>query len=269
MKIWPCSWCLTSYTVILLCADKYLDAPCGGWWPSAMSSGSILAVVVWSLRYSRHYVNKMRVELLKKSGKLWAVFSYKCLDGQFFNLQHSKQPQRASSKACDRGARGRLFHKTLTDRLSSVRERNMAVTSYYNQHSVDLASEKMSIHLTAATIMYSSETSDPEDDALRSTQRAAHQRGPSELPIRAAHQSCPSELLVLIRAAHQSCPSELPIRAAHQSCPPELPIRTAHQSCSSELPIRAANQSCPSELLTGLLGSGLQSGLQPHYTSCA
>lgn len=67
--------------------------------------------------------------------------------------------------------------------LPTIRERNKAVTSYYNQHSIDQASEKTSVHLTAATIMYSSMTSDPEHDALRSAQYLH-----KELPVRVAHR---------------------------------------------------------------------------------
>ena len=36
---------------------------------------------------------------------------------------------------------------------NSVRERNIAVTSYYNQQTIDLAAEKPSVRLTPATIM--------------------------------------------------------------------------------------------------------------------
>ena len=50
---------------------------------------------------------------------------------------------------------------------SSVRERNMAVTSYYNQQTIDIAAEKPSVRLTPATIMYASITADKKTDNLR------------------------------------------------------------------------------------------------------
>eukprot|EP00090_Calanus_glacialis_P029236 TRINITY_DN4692_c0_g1_i1.p1 TRINITY_DN4692_c0_g1~~TRINITY_DN4692_c0_g1_i1.p1 ORF type:complete len:453 (-),score=153.19 TRINITY_DN4692_c0_g1_i1:116-1474(-) len=66
---------------------------------------------------------------------------------------------------------------------TSIRERNTAVTSYYNQQSIDIASQKNSIRLNPATIMYSSITADPLHDALRSAQYLHR-----ELPIRIAHR---------------------------------------------------------------------------------
>merc|ERR1711936_1139196 len=61
---------------------------------------------------------------------------------------------------------GRCFHQTMSTKFdnqtpSSIRERKTAVTSYYNQQSIDLASQKPSVRLTPATIMYSSITHDP------------------------------------------------------------------------------------------------------------
>ena len=50
---------------------------------------------------------------------------------------------------------------------SSVRERNIAVTSYYNQQTIDIAAEKPSVRLTPATIMYASITADKKTDNLR------------------------------------------------------------------------------------------------------
>ena len=50
---------------------------------------------------------------------------------------------------------------------TSVRERNMAVTSYYNQQTIDIAAEKPSVRLTPATIMYASITADKKTDNLR------------------------------------------------------------------------------------------------------
>ena len=66
---------------------------------------------------------------------------------------------------------------------SSIRERNLAVTSYYNQQTIDLAAAKPSVRLTPATIMYSSVTSDKKHDALISAQYLHR-----ELPIRVAHR---------------------------------------------------------------------------------
>ena len=50
---------------------------------------------------------------------------------------------------------------------SSVREQNTAVTSYYNQQTIDIAAEKPSVRLTPATIMYASITADKKTDNLR------------------------------------------------------------------------------------------------------
>ena len=43
----------------------------------------------------------------------------------------------------------------------------MAVTSYYNQQTIDMAAEKPSVRLTPATIMYASITADKKTDNLR------------------------------------------------------------------------------------------------------
>ena len=43
----------------------------------------------------------------------------------------------------------------------------MAVTSYYNQQTIDIAAEKPSVRLTPATIMYASITADKKTDNLR------------------------------------------------------------------------------------------------------
>ena len=50
---------------------------------------------------------------------------------------------------------------------SSVREQNTAVTSYYNQQTIDIAAEKPSVRLAPATIMYASITADKKTDNLR------------------------------------------------------------------------------------------------------
>jgi len=71
----------------------------------------------------------------------------------------------------------RLLHTTPTQ----LRERQ---TSYfYNQQAIDAAAEKASVHLSTATIMYSSSTMDPDHDALVSAQYLHR-----ELPVRVAHR---------------------------------------------------------------------------------
>jgi len=94
----------------------------------------------------------------------------------------------------------------------SVRERNIAVTSYYNQQSIDTASLKPSVRLTPATIMYSSITSDPHHDALRSAQYLHR-----ELPIRIAHRIVGFRSLPFIVGCNPTILSvhELYIRAFH------------------------------------------------------
>ena len=57
---------------------------------------------------------------------------------------------------------------------NSVRERNIAVTSYYNQQTIDIAAERPSVRLTPATIMYASITADKKHDNIRN--RAVNMR---------------------------------------------------------------------------------------------
>ena len=95
---------------------------------------------------------------------------------------------------------------------SSIRERNIAVTSYYNQQTIDLAAAKPSVRLTPATIMYSSVTSDKKHDALRSAQYLHR-----ELPIRVAHRIASFRALPFIVGCNPTILSvhELYIRAFH------------------------------------------------------
>jgi len=65
---------------------------------------------------------------------------------------------------------------------ASIRERNITVTSYYNQQAVDRAAAKPSVRLTPATIMYADNNSS-NIGIMRSAQYL-HQ----ELPIRIAHR---------------------------------------------------------------------------------
>ena len=94
----------------------------------------------------------------------------------------------------------------------SIRERNLAVTSYYNQQTIDLAAAKPSVRLTPATIMYSSVTSDKKHDALRSAQYLHR-----ELPIRVAHRIASFRSLPFIVGCNPTILSvhELYIRAFH------------------------------------------------------
>jgi len=95
---------------------------------------------------------------------------------------------------------------------SSIRERNTAVTSYYNQQTIDLAAAKPSVRLTPATIMYTSVTSDKKHDALRSAQYLHR-----ELPIRVAHRIASFRALPFIVGCNPTILSvhELYIRAFH------------------------------------------------------
>jgi len=65
---------------------------------------------------------------------------------------------------------------------ASIRERNITVTSYYNQQAIDRAAAKPSVRLTPATIMYADNNSS-NIGIMRSAQYL-HQ----ELPIRIAHR---------------------------------------------------------------------------------
>ena len=95
---------------------------------------------------------------------------------------------------------------------ASIRERNTAVTSYYNQQTIDVAAAKPSIRLTPATIMYSSITSDKKHDALRSAQYLHR-----ELPIRVAHRIASFRMLPFILGCNPTILAvhELYIRAFH------------------------------------------------------
>jgi len=96
---------------------------------------------------------------------------------------------------------------------STIRERNSAVTSYYNQHSIDKASEKPSIRLTPMTIMYSSITEDNDHDSLRSAQYLHR-----ELPIRIAKRIIGFRRLPFIVGCNPTILAvhELYIRAFHK-----------------------------------------------------
>jgi len=95
---------------------------------------------------------------------------------------------------------------------NSVRERNIAVTSYYNQQTIDIAAAKPSVRLTPATIMYSSITADKRHDALRSAQYLH-----KELPIRVAHRIASFRMLPFIVGCNPTILAvhELYIRAFH------------------------------------------------------
>jgi len=95
---------------------------------------------------------------------------------------------------------------------SSVRERNLAVTSYYNQQTIDIAAEKPSVRLTPATIMYASITADKKTDNLRSAQYLHR-----ELPIRVAHRIANFRSLPFIVGCNPTILAvhELYIRAFH------------------------------------------------------
>lgn len=95
---------------------------------------------------------------------------------------------------------------------SSIRERNTAVTSYYNQTSIDHAAAKPSVRLTPATIMYSSMQLDSRITALRSAQYLHH-----ELPVRLAHRIAGFRSLPFIVGCNPSilATHELYIRAFH------------------------------------------------------
>jgi len=95
---------------------------------------------------------------------------------------------------------------------TSVRERNKAVSSYYNQESIDVASAKPSVRLTFSTLMYSSISSNKQSDALRSAQYLQ-----KELPIRVAHRIANFRSLPFIIGCNPTILSvhELYIRAFH------------------------------------------------------
>jgi len=94
----------------------------------------------------------------------------------------------------------------------SIRERNKAVSSYYNQQSIDVAAEKPSVRLTPSTIMYSSISSSKHSDILRSAQYLH-----KELPIRVAHRISGFRSLPFIIGCNPTILAvhELYIRAFH------------------------------------------------------
>eukprot|EP00092_Neocalanus_flemingeri_P011906 GFUD01012838.1.p1 GENE.GFUD01012838.1~~GFUD01012838.1.p1 ORF type:complete len:458 (+),score=114.33 GFUD01012838.1:79-1452(+) len=114
------------------------------------------------------------------------------------------------------GCKRWLHYTTIRTKLdkptpSSIRERNNAVTSYYNQQTIDKVSQQPSVRLTPATIMYSSMTSDPSC-ALRSAQYLHR-----ELPIRIAQRIAGFRSLPFIVGCNPTILSvhELYIRAFH------------------------------------------------------
>merc|ERR1719290_116966 len=111
----------------------------------------------------------------------------------------------------------RWLHYTVrarTDKLTppNIRERNTAVTSYYNQTTIDQAAARPSVRLTPATIMYSSLQLDSRQTALRSAQYLHH-----ELPVRIAHRVAGFRSLPFIIGCNPSILAvhELYIRAFH------------------------------------------------------
>lgn len=113
--------------------------------------------------------------------------------------------------------RRRWLHNTTrsqADKPTSVnsRERNTAVTSYYNQTTIDQAAAKPSVRLTPATIMYSSRQLDSKHTALRSAQYLHH-----ELPVRLAHRIAGFRSLPFIVGCNPTLLAvhELYIRAFH------------------------------------------------------
>lgn len=131
----------------------------------------------------------------------------------------SKTNNKMTETSQQRGVPGgrRWLHYTARTKfdktdLTSVRERNTAVTSFYNQQTIDIASKKPSVRLTPATIMYSSITHHPLHDALRSAQYLHR-----ELPIRIAHRIVGFRSLPFIVGCNPTILSvhELYIRAFH------------------------------------------------------
>jgi len=80
-----------------------------------------------------------------------------------------------------------VVHRSLPGRrlfnTTPIVLREKQTSYFYNQQVIDSAAERPSVHLTTATIMYSSSTSDPDHDALVSAQYLHR-----ELPVRVAHR---------------------------------------------------------------------------------
>ena len=109
---------------------------------------------------------------------------------------------------------------------NSVRERNIAVTSYYNQQTIDIAAERPSVRLTPATIMYASITADKKHDNIRN--RAVNMRSKPlcnsfrfnfwiELGGKKAKRQSKATILTrMVFRSAQYLHRELPIRVAHR-----------------------------------------------------
>jgi len=117
-------------------------------------------------------------------------------------------------RAAARGKRWLHYSSGRPDKptAASIRERNTAVTSFYNQTTIDQAAAKPSVRLTPATIMYSSMQMDSSQTALRSAQYLHH-----ELPVRLAHRIAGFRSLPFIVGCNPSILAvhELYIRAFH------------------------------------------------------
>jgi len=117
-------------------------------------------------------------------------------------------------RAAARGKRWLHYSSGRPDKptAASIRERNTAVTSFYNQTTIDQAAAKPSVRLTPATIMYSSMQMDSRQTALRSAQYLHH-----ELPVRLAHRIAGFRSLPFIIGCNPSILAvhELYIRAFH------------------------------------------------------
>ncbi|XP_063286874.1 branched-chain alpha-ketoacid dehydrogenase kinase isoform X2 [Pelobates fuscus] len=69
-----------------------------------------------------------------------------------------------------------------TDHIELARERSKTVTSFYNQSSIDIAAEKVSVRLTPTTMLYSGRSQDGSH--ILKSARYLHK----ELPVRIAHR---------------------------------------------------------------------------------
>jgi len=125
---------------------------------------------------------------------------------------YNRQDSKSKSKQNNGNGKRWLSYEKDKPTPNSVRERNIAVTSYYNQQTIDIAAEKPSVRLTPATIMYSSITADKKHDALRSAQYLHR-----ELPIRVAHRIAGFRMLPFIVGCNPTILAvhELYIRAFH------------------------------------------------------
>jgi len=153
----------------------------------------------------------MATSLSRGPGRVWRHLSSqqpaRSLHEDFTRTAET-QPRRAAKE--QHGTKRWLHYDKPTP--NSVRERNIAVTSYYNQQTIDLAAEKPSVRLTPATIMYASITADKKHDALRSAQYLH-----KELPIRVAHRIASFRNLPFIVGCNPTILAvhELYIRAFH------------------------------------------------------